>query len=142
MIQALQLRLQAIVAAAPILAGRPVLTEDKGNLVNEVETALETQSIAVVVASANGNSVPNQARKTALFEEDIEVIIHRGALDDPSGLTTAAVLDALIPLIHGKPISATATPTVQCFRAKRHELRENGDGTYVRVLTVGVTHEW
>jgi len=144
MLADLQTRLQQIVASAPILANRPIKTEDKGNLVNEVENALAMHSICVVVAPANGNAKPGQAKLNAFFEEDLEVTIHRGLLDDPAGLSTVAIVDVLIPLIHGQPIIANhpAPHTAQLFRVKGHRLIENGDGTFARVITVSIDHQW
>ena len=144
MLAELQTRLQQIVASAPILAGRPIKTEDKGNLVSEVENALVMHAICVVVAPANGNAKPGQAKGNAYFEEDLEVTIHRGLLEDEHGLSTVAIVDVLIPLIHGAPIVANhpAPHAAQLFRAKGHRLIENGDGTFARVITVSIDHQW
>jgi hypothetical protein len=141
MLQAIQNRLRDLIASAPVLAGYPVLVEDKGNLASEVENALQTQSLAIVVMPSSGQSKGQQLRGRALSEEEFEVVVHRGLLDDPQGLTTVAVIDTIVPLIHGAPTD----PTIQkssLFTFKRHELRENTDGSFCRVLIVATDFTW
>ena len=136
---ALQSRLQALVAAAPLLTGRPVLIEDKGNLVSDLETALATVALAVVVAPESGQAKDGNPRGRAAWEETLEVAIHRGLMADEAAPSTVAVLDELRQLLHGAPIVADQSVR-GTFRCLRHELRENGDGTYCRVLRVGLDH--
>jgi hypothetical protein len=141
MLLKLQNRLHDLIAAAPLLAGYPVLVEDKGNLANEVENALTTQSLAIVVCSSSGQAKAGQLRGRALSSEEFEIVIHRGLLDDPNGLTTVAVINTLVPLIHGAPADP-ACPAASLFAFKRHDLRENPDGSFARVLIVGVDFTW
>jgi hypothetical protein len=136
---ALQTRLRDLVAACPLLAGRPVLIEEKGNLVSELETALSTQSLAVVIAPASGQVQDGAPPSRAGWEESFDVVIHRGLLDDASTPTTVAVLDQLRAALHGAPLDAGRTLR-GAFAARRHELRENGDGSYARALTIVVIH--
>jgi hypothetical protein len=141
MLQKLQTRLQTLIASAPILAGYPVLVEDKGNLASEVENVLATQSMAIVVMPSSGQAKGQQLRGRALSEEEFEIVIHRGLLDDPNGLTTVAIVDTLVPLIQG----AAADPDAQkssLFVFKRHDLRENTDGSFARVLIVSTDFTW
>lgn len=134
---ALQSRLQTIVAAASLLAGRPVLVEDKGNLVSELETSLETQSLAVVIALASGSVKSGSLPRRAAWDETFEVVIHRGALDGVDVPSTIAVLDELRGLLHGAHVVAN-DPQSAKFACTRHDLREGGDSTYARVLNVGI----
>lgn len=140
MLSALQTRLRDLIAAIPDLAGVPVLTEDKGNLATEVENALATQALALVVAPCAGVAKANQARGRAASDEEFEVVIHRGLFEGASAPTTVAVLDALVPAIHGAP-SAADRPAAD-FVFKRHDLRENADGTFARVVVFTVPHTW
>ncbi len=135
----LQTRLQALVAAAPLLEGRPVLIEDKGNLVSDLETALGTSALAVVVAPASGQAKDGNPRGRSAWDETLEVVIHRGPLTDPASPGTVEILDQLRELLHGAPIVADLSVR-GTFRCVRHDLRENGDGTYARVLVVGLDH--
>lgn len=136
-LSALQSRLQSLVQAAPLLAGRPVLVEDKGNLVNEVEIALQTQALAVVVASASGEVHDGALPRRTAWRELLEIAVHRGILDADDVPSTIAVVDELRGLIHGAHLDP-ANATSQRFACTRHELREAGDGTYVRVLTIAI----
>ncbi len=137
MLTLLQSRLQTIVQSSTLLASRPVLIEDKGNLVNEVEVALQTQALAVVVAPASGDVKEGALPRRAAWHELFEVAVHRGVLDGDEVPSTVAVIDELRGLIHGAHVNP-ANGSSQRFACTRHELRENGDGTYVRVLTVAV----
>lgn len=137
MLTELQYRIREIVLSEPLLEGRPVLVEDKNNLVAELEAALQTQSLAVVIAAASGDLKDTSLQKRGAWTERIEIAIHRGLLDAEDVPSTCAVLDALRERIHGAPL---VTGKMQgFFRTPRHELREGGDGTYVRVLTVEAT---
>jgi hypothetical protein len=140
-LSSLQSRLAILVQTAETLAGRPVIIEDKGNLVSELETALSTQSLAVVVAPAGGETKAGSLRGRSAWDTTLEVVIHRGQLDTDPIPSTVAVLDELVPLIHGAPIDPN-NPALGEFACRRHELREGGDGSYCRVLTVLVTHPW
>ena len=133
----LQSRLKAIVATSTLLAGRPVLLEDKGNLVAEVETALQTQSLAVVVALAYGQAKDGSLRQRAVWTETFEVVIHRGLLDGVDVPASLAVLDDLRRLIQGAPINPDDVRD-GVFLCIRHDLRDGGDGTYARVLSVAI----
>lgn len=139
MLSALKLRLQTLVAAAPLLAGRPVLVEDKGNLVAQVEAALQTQSLAVVIALASGQAKDGAPRRRALWTETFEIVIHRGLLDADDVPATDDVLDQLRALLHGAPLDP-ANPAAGAFACTRHDLRDGGDGTYARVLHVTIDH--
>jgi hypothetical protein len=141
MLQALQNHLCDLIASAPLLAGYPVLVEDKGNLASEVENALQAQSLAIVVMPSSGQAKGQQLRGRALSEEEFEIIIHRGLLDDPNGLTTVAVIDTIVPLIQGAAADPGATRS-SLFTFKRHELRENTDGSFARVLIVSADFTW
>ena len=141
MLQQLQTRLQTIIAAAPLLAGRPVLVEDKGNLTIEVENALATQALAIVVAASSGQAKAGQLRGRPGSDEEFEVVIHRGLLDDAAGLTTIAVLDTLCPLLCSS-LCDPNNPAAGLFAFKRHDLRENSDGSFCRVLVVTCPHTW
>lgn len=134
----LQNRLETLVKSAPLLNGRPVLIEDKGNLVSQVETALQTQSLAAVIALAAGETNSSALRGRAAWKETFEVVIHRGLLDAEDVPATLAVLDQLRLLLHGAQLDA-ATPTKGFFACTRHDLRDGGDGTYARVLNVTTT---
>lgn len=134
----LQTRLQELVAAEPLLANRPVLVEDKNNLVAQVEQALAEQSLCVVIAPAAGDVKEGALAGRAAWVESLEIAIHRGLLDTDGTPSTVAVFDALRLRLHGADISATRSIR-GIFACRRHELRENGDGTYVRVLTVSAT---
>ena len=133
----LQSRLQSLVQGAPLLAGRPVLIEDKGNLVNEVEIALQTQALAVVVAPVSGEVHDGPLPRRAAWRELLEISVHRGVLDAPGTPSTLAVVDQLRGLLHGAHVDP-ANPASPRFACSRHELREAGDGTYVRLLTLTV----
>lgn len=135
LLSALQSRLKTLVEVAPLLAARPVLVEDKGNLVNELEVTLQTQSLAVVIAVASGAVNSGPPRRRALWTESFEVVVHRGLLDAGDVPSTIAVLDELRGLLHGALIVADK-PADGNFSCTRHDLREGGDGTYARVLTV------
>ena len=135
MLTELQSRLQVLVQAEPLLVGRPVLVEDKGNLVSELETALAEQSLAVVIAPVSGDVQAGALPRRAAWVESFEVVIHRGLVDGADVPSTVAVLDALRDRLNGAPIDATKA-IGPVFATTRHELRENGDGTYARVLTV------
>lgn len=137
MLEQLQNRLKALVQEEPLLAGRPVLVEDKNNLVSVVETALDTQSLAVVIASASGNAKDGPLPRRSAWTESFDVVIHRGLVDAANVPSTAAVLDALRDRLNGAQVNPEA-PSKNAFRCTRHELRENGDGTYARALTVAV----
>lgn len=134
---ALQSRLRALVAACPLLEGRPVLIEDKGNLVSDLETALATTALAVVVAPASGTAKEPPARGRNVWSETLEVVVHRGPLADETAPTTVAVLDELRSAIHGALVDPTRA-VLSVFACTRHDLRENGDGTYARALTVAI----
>jgi hypothetical protein len=136
---ALQSRLHDLVVTAPLLSGRPVLTEDKGNLVADLEAALQTQSLAVVVALSSGEIKEGSLPRRGAWDETFEIVVHRGLLDAESVPSTPAVLDELIPLLHGAAVDAQSEAAGK-FACRRHELRESGDGAYCRVLTVRVTH--
>jgi len=141
MLQKLQTRLQTLIASSPILFGYPVLVEDKGNLASEVENALQEQSLAIVVMPSSGQAKSPQLRGRALSEEEFEIVIHRGLIDAPAGLTTVAIMDTLVPLIHGAPTDPDAQKS-SLFVFKRHDLRENTDGSFARVLIVGTDFTW
>jgi hypothetical protein len=134
---ALKARLQDLVSASPLLAGRPVLLEDKGNLVSELETVLQTQSLAVVIALASGQVKDGALRRRALWVETFEVVIHRGPLDGADVPATDTVLEDLRARLHGAPLDP-AGPGEGAFACVRHDLRDGGDGTYARVLTVAI----
>lgn len=134
---ALKSRLQALVQAAPLLEGRPVLLEDKGNLVSQVETALQTQSLAVVIALASGQAKDGALKTRATWSETFEVVIHRGLLDGDDVPATDAVLDDLRARLHGEQADP-ANRHAGTFACIRHDLRDGGDGTYARVLTVSI----
>ncbi len=134
----LQNRLKALVQEEPLLAGRPILVEDKGNLVSDVETALETQSLAVVIAAASGEAKDGSLQKRTAWRESLEIVIHRGLIDGADVPSTAAVLDALRGRLNGAKVDPLK-PVGESFTVTRHELRENGDATYARVLTVVTT---
>ena len=136
---ALQSRLHDLVVTAPLLSGRPVLIEDKGNLVAELEATLATQSLAVVVALSSGETKEGALPRRAAWNETFEVVVHRGQLDSDEVPSTTAVLDQLVPLLHGAAVDPEAEAEGK-FACRRHELRESGDGAYCRVLTVLVTH--
>jgi hypothetical protein len=125
------------VQTSALLANRPVLSEDKGNLVNEVEVALQTQALAVVVAPVAGEVKEGALPRRAAWRELLEVAVHRGVLDGADTPSTIAVIDELRGLVHGAHVDP-ASETSQRFACVRHELRETGDGTYVRVLTIAV----
>jgi hypothetical protein len=141
MLQKLQNRLRDLIAAAPLLAGYPVLVEDKGNLASEVENALAIQSMAIVVMPSSGQAKTPQLRGRALSEEEFEIVIHRGLLDDPNGLTTVAIMDTIVPLIQGAATDPDAARS-SLFSFKRHDLRENTDGSFARVLIVVTEFTW
>lgn len=131
-------RMVAIVSASPLLTERPVLIEDKGNLVAQVEQVLQTQSLAIVVALSSGAAKDPQLRARALWDEVFEIVIHRGLLDGDEVPASDAVLVDLRERIGGS-LMDPAKPTAGKFYCIRHDLRDGGDGTYARVLTVGMT---
>ena len=65
-------------------------------------------------------------------------MIHRGQLDGDDVPPTLTVLEELRGLIQGAPIDPAARLCAQ-FTCRRHDLRDGGDGSYARVLTVGLT---
>ncbi len=142
MLTQLQTRLRDLVAAEPLLAGRPVLIEDKGNLTFELEAALQTQSLAVIVAPVSGQAKSGQTSIKAHSEEAFEVVIHRGLLDGEDVPSTVEVLDALIARLHGALLDAAAPKPGRRFAYAGHQLRENGDGSYARVLALSVDNLW
>lgn len=131
----LQSRLRTLVAASPLLVGRPVLVEDQGNLVSELEVALSTQSLAVTIASSSGIMQSGSMRGRGAWDETFEIVIHRGMLDAADVPSTLAVLEDLRARLHGAPADPQARLTA-AFACARHDLREGGDGTYARVLNV------
>jgi hypothetical protein len=134
---AIQSRLKALVEAEPLLEDRPVLIEEKGNLISILESVLETQSLAIVIAPARGEVKPNALRGRAGWADAIEVIIHRGILDGDDVPSTVAVLDALRARLHGAPVDEDK-PALTAFACTAHELRELEGDAYARVLTVEV----
>lgn len=134
---AIQTRLSDLVKASTLLTDRPVLIEDKGNLVAELEAALAVQSLAVVVALSGGKAKDNAQPKREIWVENFEVVIHRGALDGVDVPSTLSVLLDLRKRVHGAGLHATdrAQGTFTCTQ---HDLRDGGDGSYCRVLTVTV----
>lgn len=130
-------RAKSLVEAIPLLAGVPVLVEDKNNLVKMVEETLATQSLALVVGSASGSATAGQSRTVSQADEVIEIVIHRGLLDADTVPSTVQVYDALRPALHGKTILAGGQPGTPAFKFLGQELRELGDGTYARVVRFG-----
>lgn len=114
-----------------------MLIEEKGNLVSDLEVALDGAALAVVVSPESGQAKDNNPRGRAAWDERLEVVIHRGPLADAGAPSTVVVLDQLRELLHGAPIVADQSVRGS-FRCVRHELRENGDGTYARVLLVAL----
>lgn len=140
-LSAIQSRIQSLISALPLLAGKPVLVEDKGNLAADVEQALAAMALCIVVAPSAGQAKSNQLRGRAASDEDFEIVIHRGMGDDPNSVTTVAVLQAIVPLLHGAPVDPDA-PGSTSFAFKRHEMRENADGTFARVIIFSLAHTW
>lgn len=136
---ALQSRLRDLAAGRPLLSGRPVLVEEKGNLVSDLEIALQTQALAVVVAPVSGANADNPPRGRGTWNESLEVVVHRGPLTDPDAPSTVAVIDDLREALHGAGVTDDGSVR-GLFRTVRHDLRENGDGTYARVLVIAVEH--
>lgn len=134
----IQDRLKELVTASLLLEGRPILLEDKGNLVSQIETALQTQSLAVTIALSGGSNKA-RAQKRAAWDETFEVVIHRGLLDGVDVPATNDVLDDLRMRLEGSPVNPAARVCEQ-FTCTRHDLREGGDGTYARVLLVTVVN--
>lgn len=144
---ALQSRLQALVAAEPLLAGRPVFIEDKQNLVSVIGAALAETSLCVAIAPASGAAseaaAPQRVSsgtlpRRAASGEVLEIAIYRGLIDAPEVPSTVVVLDALRSRLHGALIDAS-NPRGGRFAYVRHDLRDQGDGVYVRVLQVAAT---
>ena len=135
---ALQARLQALVGAEPLLTGRPVLIEDKQNLVSQVDAALATVAMCAVIAPVSGEVKPGPTPRRAATAEVIEIAVHRSHIDAESVSSTVAVLDALRARIHGALVQAD-NPSAGTFSYLGHELREIGDGAYVRILLIGAT---
>lgn len=135
---ALQERLRDLVAAEPLLADRPILLEDKGNLVYEVEDALATQALAVVISPAKGAARPTQSATQAHSEEHIDVIVYRGPLAEAEAPSTVALRDALLPRLHGAFVAPAGPGVGRRFSYVGHELRDLGDGAYARALTFRV----
>lgn len=135
----LKSRLAALVQASPLLAGRPVLIEEKGNLVSQVEAALQTQSLCVVIALASGQAKAGALRGRAAWDETFEVVVHRGLLDAADVPASDAVLDDLRSRLHGAPLDPSDRHA-GAFACSRHDLRDGGDGTYARVLAVTLDH--
>ena len=137
----LQSRLREIVAAEPLLTDRPVLIEDKNNLVSTVETALATNSLAVVISPVSGAAGESQPKTAVNSTETFEVVIHRSPLDTPDTPSTVEVLQALRTRIHGATIDGThqAPPAAPRWRYVSWQLRELGDGSYARVLICSAT---
>lgn len=138
MLTTLQSRLREIVAAEPLLTGRPVLIEDKNNLVAIVEAALAVNSLAVVVSPVSGTASDSQPRASINSVETFEVVIHRSPIDAPDTPSTVEVLQALRKRIQGAPVNPAhpAAPASVAFRYVSHQLRELGDGNYARALIV------
>lgn len=134
----LQTRLVALVSASTLLTGRPVLIEDKGNLVSEVEAALDSSSLAVVIALASGEMPTPPTPRRAAWQDVFEVVIHRGLLDGADVPSTATVLADLRERLHGAPLNPDEAFR-GLFSCLRHDLRDGGDGTYARVLLVAAT---
>ncbi len=134
----LQTRLKTLVLAEPLLANRPVLIEDKGNLVYDVEAALATTALAIVISPTRGQAAPDQPKGSINSEEAFDVVIHRGALADTDSPSTVAVLDALRVRLHGALVSESGPGSGRRFRYLGHDLRELGDGAYARALGIGV----
>lgn len=133
-------RLKAIVETSELLTDRPILIEDKGNLVNQVETVLQTQSLAVVIALASGQAKDgSRQRPRAAWTETFEVVIHRGLLDGEDVPSTDDVLDDLRSRLQGELVTADQAGD-GTFTCSRHDLRDGGDGTYARVLNVSIDH--
>lgn len=135
----IQARLVALVQTCELLTGRPVLAEAKDNLVNQIEVALQTQSLAVTIAAESGQTRDGAPPGREAWEEQFEIVVHRGLVDAGNVPSTAAVIDALRDLIKGASSDPTKAGGLK-FRCKRHELRDAGDGTYCRVLTVGLSN--
>jgi len=135
---AVQTRLETLAQGSPLLKDRPVLVEDKGNLVNELETALETQSLAVVVALSGGQARDGSTRTRTASDEKFELVIHRGQLDGVDVPSTLDVLEDLIERIHGTEVIADK-PAAGFFQYVRHDLRDTGDGAYARVVEFTIT---
>lgn len=144
---ALQLRLQALVAAEPLLTSRLVLIEDRQNLISAIETTLAETSLCVVIAPVSGSAKESTQpqhmasstlpRRTAVVEM-FEISLFRGLIDAADVPSTVAVLDALIARLHGAALTADESYR-GWFTFVGHNLRDQGDGSYVRVLTVGAT---
>lgn len=134
----LQSRLKSIVLEEPLLAGVPVLIEEKGNLSSDLENALAATAVVVVIAPSRGQAKAEQAVSSLNSDESLEVDIHRGPLSDANAPSSVALLDALRVRIHGQFVNP-AVPVGRRFRYLTHDLREFGDGTFVRVLMIGVT---
>lgn len=144
---ALQLRLQALVAAEPLLSGRPVFIEDKQNLVSVIEAVLAETSLCVAIAPVSGGVSASAATQSATAaalprraasSELVEIAIYRGLIDAADVPSSVEVLDALRCRLHGALLDA-ANPQAGRFAYVRHDLRDLGDGTYVRILQVSGT---
>ncbi|MBS0632015.1 MAG: hypothetical protein JSS11_08890 [Verrucomicrobia bacterium] len=141
----LQNRLRDLVAAEPLLAGRPVLIEDKQNLISAIETALAETSLCVVIAPVSGQAkVSTQPQASSVLPrraavgEILEISLFRGLIDAADVPSTVAVLDALRARLHGAPLTADQSYR-GTFAFVSHNLRDQEDGTYVRVLTFAAT---
>lgn len=140
----LQTRLKVLVDAEPLLAGKKVLIEDKNNLTSQLETALATLALCVVIAPKSGTANATQAKGVgaANSDEQFEIVIHRSLIESNATASTVEVLDALVPRLHGAQIDAAANAASARFRFLGHELRELGDGSYARVISIGTAHLW
>ena len=141
----IQTRVQSLIKADFVLGSLPVLLEDKETLANEVENVLATQAMCIVIAPAAGDACEAAWKSaTADFNDELDVVIHRGLISDGAGLTTVDVLDRLLPLLHGVPASDNPPPRTgwPVFRCTKHRLVEQQDGTMSRVLTVAVQHRF
>jgi len=131
-------RLATLVKSYEPVAKRPILVEDKGNLVSQLETALQTQSLAVVIALASGEKKDSGTQKRGAWNDTFEVVIHRGQLDGDDVPAADEVLDDLLDVLDGADVKV-GDSSKGTFTCLRYDLREGGDGTYARVLNVRLT---
>lgn len=104
----LQSRIRDLLAAAEYFAGLregQLLTEEVGNLANQVETVLIPLGFGVVITTAAGKPIESSYEALVTLE-DLNVSITHNPQNDPAHNLTDALF-AAVDAIHGASVQAT-----------------------------------